>query len=366
MPGRRITDYQVRRYMDERRKGATQLVAAARAGLSERSGRRYESDPGLPSQRAGGPSRRTRVDPLAEVWESEIVPMLAAHPRLRGTTILEELHRSHPGRFDDRVLRTLQRRLARWRAIDGPERELIFRQEHPPGWQGLSDFTAAAELAVTVAGMAFPHVLYHFWLAFSGWQSIKAVQGGESFTALTEGLQEALWQLGAVPQTHRTDRLSAAWRNLATEDDAAAGYEAFCGHYGIEPTRNNPGVAHENGSVEAAHGHLKATLRDALDLRGSRDFEDVTAYQAFLAEIIGRRNARRRAEVALELAEMKALPKFKTTDFTLVSTTVTSSGTIRVRGVLYTVPSRLVGTRLKVHIYDDRLVCFLGPRRCFA
>jgi hypothetical protein len=153
MPGRRITDYQVRRYMDERRKGATQLVAAARAGLSERSGRRYESDPGLPSQRAGGPSRRTRVDPLAEVWESEIVPMLAAHPRLRGTTILEELHRSHPGRFDDRVLRTLQRRLARWRAIDGPERELIFRQEHPPGWQGLSDFTAAAELAVTVAGM---------------------------------------------------------------------------------------------------------------------------------------------------------------------------------------------------------------------
>jgi hypothetical protein len=83
MPGRRITDYQVRRYMDERRKGATQVVAAARAGLSERSGRRYESNPGLPSQRAGGPSRRTRVDPLAEVWESEIVPMLAAHPGCR-------------------------------------------------------------------------------------------------------------------------------------------------------------------------------------------------------------------------------------------------------------------------------------------
>jgi hypothetical protein len=107
-------------------------------------------------------------------------------------------------------------------------------------------------------------------------------------------------------------------------------------------------------------GRAKATLRDALDLRGSRDFEDVAAYQALLAETIGRRNARRSAEVALELAVMKALPKFKTTDFTLVSATVTSSGTIRVRGALYTVPSRLVGTRLKVHIYDDRLVCFLG------
>jgi hypothetical protein len=220
---RRITDHQVRRYMDERRKGATQVVAAARAGLSERSGRRYERDPGLPSKRADGPRRRTRVDPLAEVWESEIVPMLAAHPHLRGTTILEELHRSHPGRFDDRVLRTLQRRLARWRALDGSERELIFRQEHPPGWQALSDFTDAAELAVTVAGMALPHVLYHFWLAFSGWQSVKAVQGSESFTALTEGLQDALSQLGAVPRTHRTDRLSrrgAIWRLRTTRPPA--------------------------------------------------------------------------------------------------------------------------------------------------
>ena len=368
MPGLRITDQQIWRYMDERRKGATQVVAGTRAGLSERSGRRYEHDPTLPSQRLAKPRKRTRLDPLAEVWESEIVPMLTAHPHLRGTTILEELHRTHPGRFGDGVLRTLQRRLVHWRAIKGPERELIFRQEHPPGWQALSDFTDAAELEVTIAGVAFPHLLYHFWLAFSGWQSVKAIQGGESFTALTEGLQDALWQLGAVPQTHRTDRLSAAWRNLMVEDDAAAGYKAFCDHYGIEPTRNNPGVAHENGSVEAAHGHLKTMLREALDLRGSRDFPDVGAYQAFLAEMVGRRNARRRAEVALDLTQMKALPKFKTTDFTLVSATVTRSGTIQVRGVLYTVPSRLVGTRLKVHVHDDRLVCFLGAEEvlCLA
>ena len=360
MPGRRITDQQVRRFMDERRKGVTQIVAAARAGMSERSARRYQHDPTAPSQRQASCGRRTRIDPLADVWDSEIAPMLTAHPHLRGTTILEELRRCHPGRFGDSVLRTLQRRLAHWRAVEGPERELIFRQEHPPGWQALSDFTDAADLTVTIAGAPFPHLLYHFWLAFSGWQSVKAIQGGESFTALTEGLQDALWQLGGAPQTHRTDRLSAAWCNLRVEDDAAAGYKAFCDHYGIEPTRNNPGVAHENGSVEAAHGHLKTMLREALDLRGSRDFPGVDAYQAFLAETIGRRNARRRAEVALDLAQMKALPRFRTTDFTLASATVTRSGTVRVRGVLYTVPSRLVGARLKVHIYDDRLVCFLG------
>jgi len=360
MSGQRITDRQVRRYMDERRQGATQAVAAARAGMSERTARRCERSPVLPSQRPPRSGRRTRVDPLAAVWDSEIVPLLTQHPHLRATTILEELRRAHPDAFDEGVLRTLQRRVSQWRAISGPERELIFRQEHPPGWQALSDFTDAAVLEVTIAGAPFPHILYHFWLAFSGWQYVKAIQGGESFTALTEGMQEALWHLGAAPATHRTDRLSAAYRNLADEDDAAAGYKAFCTHYGVEPTRNNAGVSHENGSVEAAHGHLKTTLGEALDLRGSRDFEDLAAYQRFLAEVTGRRNARRRAELALELEAMTPLPKFKTTDFTLASAMVTRSGTICVRDVHYTVPSRLVGHRLKVHVYDDRLICFLG------
>ena len=358
----RITDRQVRRYMDKRKDGATQIVAAANAGFSERTARRFDDHPTLPSQRPPRSGKRTRIDPLADVWDAEVAPLLAQHPHLRATTILEQLNRDHADRFDAAVLRTLQRRVAQWRAVSGPERELIFRQDHPPGWQALSDFTDAAVLEVTIAGAPFKHILYHFWLAFSGWQYVKAIQGGESFTALTEGMQEALWQLGAAPKTHRTDRLSAAYRNLSQDDhdDAAAGYRAFCAHYAIEPTRNNAGVSHENGSVEAAHGHLKTTLREALDLRGSRDFTDLAEYQSFLSEIIGRRNARRRAETVLDLKAMTALPRFKTTDFTLASAMVTRSGTMRVRDVAYTVPSRLVGCRLKIHIYDDRLICFLG------
>ena len=360
MTGQQITDRQVRRYMDFKRDGASQAVSAAKAGFSERTARRIEHDPVMPSQRPRRERRRTRVDPLEGVWDSDVVPLLRAIPHLRGTTVLEELRRQYPDRFDDGVLRTLQRRIAHWRAIEGPERDLIFRQDHPPGFQALSDFTDAATLEVTIAGKPFSHLLYHFWLAFSGWQYVKVIQGGESFTALTEGLQEALWQLGAVPQTHRTDRLSAAYRNLAEDDDAAAGYRSFCTHYGLDPTRNNLGVSHENGSVESSHGHLKTGLREALDLRGSREFADLAAYQDFLNEFVARRNARRRAEVVLELKAMRPLPSFKTTDFSLASVTVTRSGTISVRDVLYTVPSRLVGSRLKVHIYDDRLICWLG------
>jgi hypothetical protein len=156
--------------------------------------------------------------------------------------------------FQTGLLRTLRRHTAHWRATEGPERDLIFRQEHPPGRQALSDFTHPDGFSVTIAGRPFKHMLYHFWLAFSGWEHARAVQGGESFTALTEGLQEALWQLGGVPREHRTDRLSAACRNLTKRDDEAKGYAEFCRHYGLDPSRNNAGVAHET------HGHLKRSI----------------------------------------------------------------------------------------------------------
>jgi hypothetical protein len=295
MPGKHATDHQVRRYMDSRKDGYSRGAAAARAGFSERTGRRIDAATILPSQRDRTRRYRTRQDPFVEVWREEVVAMLQTIPHLRATTILSELQRRHPGLYPDRLLRSLQRRVAHWRATEGPERELIFRQEHPPGRQALSDFTNGVGLAVTIARAPFPHLLYHFWLAFSGWQYVKGICGGESFTALTEGVQEALCQLGGVPREHRTDRLSAAYRNLSNQEDEATRYAEFCRHYGMEPTRNNAGVSHENGAVEAAHGHLKTGLDEALELRGSRDFPDLAAYQAFLQEFIARKNAPRRA-----------------------------------------------------------------------
>jgi hypothetical protein len=359
MPGVQVTDRQVRRYMSSRREGRTQAASAARAGFSERTGRRVETNPILPSQREPR-QYRTRPDPFAEVWRTDLIPLLESVPHIRATSLLEELRRRHPDRFGDGHLRSLQRRVAQWRATEGPDRELIFRQEHPPGRQALSDFTDAGKLGVTLAGRPFPHLIYHFWLAYSGWRFIKAITGGESFTALTEGLQEALWQLGGVPREHRTDRLSAAYRNLADREDEAKAYAAFCRHYGLEPTRNNAGVAHENGSVEAAHGHLKVGLAEALELRGSRDFVDLAAYQAFLQAYALRRNAAVHAALAVELKALAPLPPHRTSDYSVATATVTRFGTISVRNVLYTVPSRLVGCRLKVHVYDDRLVCHHG------
>src|SRR3954462_10592207 len=362
LPGRHVTDRQMRLYMKFRQTNDP-AVAGAKAGFSTATAYRIEPDPHLPSQ-TRKPRGRRRPDPLAAVWDGEILPMLRAAPTLRPVGVLEEILRRHP-ELGPTIRRTLERRIRSWRAVHGPEREVIFRQEHPPGLQGLSDFTDVVELGVHIAGTPFEHRLYHFRLAFSGWEHAHVVLGGESFVALAEGLQNALWALGGVPAEHRSDSLSAAFRNLDRDarDDLTRRYDALCAHYGMTPTRNNTGVAHENGTIESPHGHLKKALEDALLLRGSRDFTDLPGYRRFMDELVGRRNARQGKRIDLERAALKALPERRTGDFEDALVTVTSSGGFTLRKVFYTVPSRLIGHRLRVHLFDDRLDCFLGGTR---
>jgi hypothetical protein len=246
--------------------------------------------------------------------------------------------------------------------VNGPERDVIFRQEHRPGRLGLSDFTDMRDRGVSIAGALLDHRLYHFRLAFSGWEHAHVVLGGESFVALAEGMQNALWALGRAPLQHRSDSLSAAFRNLDRDarEDLTRRYEALCAHYGMEPTRNNRGVAHENGSIESPHGHLKQAIEDALLLRGSRDFVDLDAYRHFIDEIIGRRNARNAKRLDLERPALKWLPARRATDCEETIVSVTSASGFILKRVFYSVPSRLIGQRLRVRLYDDRLECFLG------
>jgi DNA replication protein DnaC/transposase InsO family protein len=300
-------------------------------------------------------------DPLIDIWASEIVPMLEAAPGLRAVAIYEEMLRLHP-ELSSSVRRTLERRIRDWRALHGQEQEVIFRQTHEPGRMGLSDFTHMADLGVTVEGRPLEHILYHYRLVYSGFEHAHVVLGGESYVALAEGLQGALWSLGGAPKQHRSDSLSAAFRNQ--EDEARADlttrYEALCAHYGMEPTRNNRGVAHENGSIESAHGHLKKRVEDALAMRGSRDFANLDEYRRLIDEIIGRHNARHSARIAIERAALQALPKNRTIDFEEAIVSVTSSGGFTLRKIFYSVPSRLIGHRLRVRLYDDRLDVYLG------
>jgi hypothetical protein len=335
-------------------------AAAAKAGFSTATGYRIEGDRRLPSQKEASRGRR-RPDPLEPYWEAEVVPILEAAPGIRAVGVLDELRRRHL-ELNPNVRRTLERRIHAWRAVHGPEQDIIFRQEHTPGRLGLSDFTDTSGLGISIAGAALGHRLYHFRLAFSGFEHAHVVLGGESFVALAEGLQNALWALGGAPKEHRSDSLSAAFRNLDADaqQDLTQRYQDLMRHYAMEPSRNNRGVAHENGSIESAHGHLKRALEDALLLRVNRDFGDLDAYRAFVDEIVGRRNANNRKRIALERPALGALPRRRTADFEEKLIAVTSSGGFILRRVFYTVPSRLIGHRLRVRIHDDRLECFLG------
>jgi transposase InsO family protein len=358
MAGKRIGDHQVGIYKKLRTR-LGQEVAAAKTAISVRSARRIDASEALPSQREAR-KWRTRSDPFEAVWDSALVPMLAAAPGLTATTLLEEIQRRHPGQYDDALLRTLQRRVRTWSASYGKEREVYFAQAHPPGRLGLSDFTHAAVLQVTIAGATLLHLLYQFALAYSGWRYVEVVLGGESFMALSSGLQNAAWMMGGVPEEHRTDSLAAAFNNKAEQELLTRRYDALCKHYGMRPSRNNLGVSHENGSIESRQGTLKRTMEQALLLRGHRDFADLDDYRLFVAEVFGRLNGRVARKFNEERAMLMALPARRSSDYEEVDARVTKYCTMTVKKVLYTAPSRLVGHRLKVRVFAERLECWLG------
>lgn len=356
-----ITDQQLRLYMTDLQ-SHSQRTSAARAGFSERSARRFDADPTPPSKR-NIVHGRTVADPLEGHWENDLLPLLEKDSTLQAVTLLRHLQGLHPLIFpDDRIRRTLERRVRQWRALNGPERDIIFRQTPEPGYMAQSDFTHADELRVTIAGQPFQHLLYHFVMAYSRWEHVGVVLGGESFTALAENLQQALWSLGGVPQNHRTDSLSAAFRNLTADqrEDITRRYDAFVGHYGMDASRNNRGEAHENGAVESQNRHLKKAIEQALILRGSRDFSCVEDYRRFVDMLMARRNRQRATAVQAERAHLKPLPQRRTTDFTEIVVPVTRTGGFLVRSIFYSAPSQLIGQRLRVHLYDDRIKAFLG------
>ncbi len=367
MSGKRITMQQVRLYMSSRKQGHTQAQASAKAGVSERSGRRIEDG------RIGVLARkerhwRTRKDPFETVWDREIVPLLEKQPALDATTLFEDLQDRHPGKFGNGKKRTFQRRVKAWKALHGPDKEVMFRQVQEPGRQGLSDFTELKGVTVTIAGEPLAHRLYHFRLAYSGWSHVTVVLGGESFSALAEGLQAALWRLGGAPLEHRTDSLSAAFKNLSLEaqEDLTERYEALCRHYGMAATRNNRGLSHENGAVESPHGHIKRRIAQALLLRESADFASLEDYRQWLDALVGRFNRRCSEALAVEREKLQALPARRTTDYSEQVVPVTTSSTIEVKRVLYSVPARLIGERLRLHIFDDRIEAFIGATRAIT
>jgi hypothetical protein len=356
-----ITDRQVGYLRELLKVGRPLKVAAMRAGMDEKTARKYRESAKLPSEREDWPRKwRTREDPFAAVWD-EVRELVESNPGLHAKTVFAWLQRRYPGQFASGQLRTLQRRLHQWRATSGPAKEVFFAQTHYPGRLGASDFTHMENLGVTLGGQPFDHMVYHFVLTYSNWET-ATICFSESFESLSEGLQDALGKLNGVPQRHRTDRMSAAVNNLSDRKEFTERYRALMEHYGLTMEKINPREAHENGDAEQSHNRFKQAVDQALRLRGSREFVDRTAYDRFLRELLEERNSGRDRLLAEERAVLRPLPPGRLESYKRVRARVRPGSIIHVDRNVYSVHSRLIGERVDVRLYIEHLEVYFAGR----
>jgi hypothetical protein len=356
-----VTDRLFRRLRKLLQTETTLANAADKAGVDEKTARKYRDSDRLPTQRQRRHTWRTREDPFQDVWP-ELEEKLRLNPGLEAKTLFVDLQRRFPGRFPDGQLRTLQRRLKFWRATEGPPKEVFFAQIHEPGRLCASDFTHMAELGVTIAGEPFDHLVYHFVLTYSNWET-GTICFSESWESLCEGLQNALWELGGVPRQHRTDRLSAAVKADPYPEMFTRRYQALLDHYSLQAQAIQPRQAHENGDVEQSHYRFKQAVDQALMLRASRNFATRGEYEAFLRKVMAGRNSNRRERFAEEQAMLTSLPLRRLEMGRRVTVRVDAGSTIHVGGNVYSVPSRLIGERVEVRVGAERLEVRYGARR---
>jgi len=356
-----VTDHQVKRLKRLVNMEKTLSLSAAKAGMCEKTARKYLRAQGLPSELERARRWRTRADPFVAVWE-EVRAQLEDNPGLEAKTLFEDLQRRNPGRFQDGQLRTFQRRVKAWRALEGPEGEVFFEQAYEPGALCQSDFTHVTSLGVSIAGQPFAHLVYHFVLPFSNWET-GTLCFSESFESLAQGLQNALWQLGGVPRAHQSDRFSSAVTTLDDRAEFTERYRGLLRHYGLEGRMIQAGKAHENGDVEQRHRRFKRALDQALMLRGSRDFASREAYEAFLGTLFAQLNAGRQVRLADELTVLGELPRARMESFEKVRARVSKGSTITVGRNVYSVPSRLIGEQVHVRVYAEHLEVWYAQQK---
>jgi hypothetical protein len=348
--------------MEEMSKHGQIGQAAMKADMDRKTARKYVAAGKLPSELKQPRDWRTRPDPFEEHWP-EIEARLRDTPEFEAKTLFDLLQQQHPGRYEDGQLRTLQRHVKRWRATQGPDREVVLAQQHRPGEAAQTDFTHATELAVTIAGQLFAHLLCVLVLPYSNWQW-ATVCLSESILALRKGVQRALFQLGRVPRYHQTDGSTAATHKIpggqaehveGTQRPFNTEYVALMRHLGMTPRLIELGEKEQNGDVEASNGAIKRRLEQALLVRGSRDFESVDAWQAFIDETLRKANANRGRRVAEDLAAMRELCVAKLPEYVEEDVKVSEWSTVRVKHCAYSVPSRLIGEWVRARIFEDRL-----------
>ena len=329
------------------------------------------------------PGRKSPFDPF---WDTEIVPLLERDLAGEITTagILNELLERHPEAFQGKhrkyLLDTLGRRIRAWRTTHrrglpkrwkrcprsqkpgrrGRRPMTVLPQDHPPGKEAQVDFTDCKKLAVTIQGKPFPHELFVFRLSYSGWTYVEVFQG-ETVSALMQGLQNAMRELGGVPQVVRSDNRRNAIRNKQPIEP----YGAFLKHYALKLSLINYGRPRENGGVEGENGRVKEDISQALLIHDCRDFESEEDYKAFVAQVVDLSNRRdeRLHKHQEECANLRPLPDTPAPEYINIELQVDNYSCINVYSCRYSVPCRAIGQDVTVQLYAEHLEVYDGKRR---
>lgn len=337
------------------------------AGMDRKTARKYIDGTVEPPPVAGARSWKTRPSPF-EPYFTEIDEILKQSAGIEAKTIFAMLERKYPNVFQAGQLRTLQRWVHDWHALQDPFKNVMFTQHHRPGEAAQTDFTRTAELGITINDVPFTHLLCVFMLPFSNWIWATIVFS-ESIAAIKKGVQSALFQLRRVPTFHQTDNSTAA-THVKSKADASNDstdkrprrfneqYLAIMRHFGMTPRTTEVGEKEQNGDVESIQGVLKRRLIQELLVRGSKDFTSATAWQLFVNTTVRTMNLTRSVRFEQECAVMTELRVEPMQEFTEERARVTQSSTIRVRQHAYSVPSRLIGEELVIRIFEDRIHAF--------
>lgn len=335
--------------------------SAMKAGVSRNTARKYlrQADPS--KQEKQPHDWRTREDPLETVW-SAARGMLETAPELEAKALLEHLSERTGGGIEGKVLRTFQRRVRQWRLEHGKEKEVFFSQEARPGAVLAVDWTDMRDLGVSICGVPLEHLMFHAVLPYSNWQ--WAVRSrSESLLSVRSGLRSTIGRLGRVPKELLIDNSSTATHRLSGDGKRRGFNEEFlsvCAHFGMNPRTTNVSSPNENGTCEAMHGHFKKRLGQHLLLRGSRDFEREEAYDRFVIGVLERANGLRGERFAQEMAAMREHLAPELPDYTETTVRVNNNSTIRVCKRVYSVPSKLIGSRLRARIHETHIVLLDG------
>lgn len=361
----RCTDGQVRKLMNDFKKHGRVGRAALRSGMDRKTAGKYLRVDKLPSELKEPRTWLTRKDPFEEDWPY-VRQMLEDVPDLEAVTLFDHLVERTPGRYEEGQLRTLQRKLKRWRAEEGPPKTLFFQQAHRPGEAMQTDFTSGNKLGVTIGGEPFEHLLCHPVLPYSNWECVTVCRS-ESMAALRRGVQVALFELERVTAYHQTDNSTAATHDLGSgKRTFNQEYVDLVEHFGMTPRTTGVGEKEQNGDVESLNGVFKRRVKQLLKLRGSSDFNTVAEYESWLQEVARKANRLRQKRLQEELEVMEPLRVKRLPEFSEVDVRVSEGSTIRVKANVYSVPSRLKGELVRLRIYDDRLEIYYAQKHQFS